>query len=134
MELVANAREVASIGERRGRAIESELPALVKSRESREELAAKEGGEHAHGEEEAGAGGDPSLAVGREAAAGHDAVHVRMEAQVARPGVEHAGDPELGAEPSRVTSELEEGVCGGSKERVEERLAVGQDEASELGR
>ena len=105
IELVLHAGESRRIGERRGGAVEAERAALVESSQSREELSAKECAEHANGEEEIGTRGDPSRAVERETAAGDDAVHVRVELELARPGVEDAGDAELSAEA--VAPELE---------------------------
>jgi len=43
-------------------------------------------------------GADPPQAVGGEPAAGHDAMDVGMIAQVARPGLEHGEEADLGAE------------------------------------
>lgn len=57
---------------------------------------------------------------------------VRVEAKVARPGVEDARDAELGAEPTRIAPELEERL-GRREEQVEELLAIGHHEATELG-
>jgi hypothetical protein len=78
MELVADAREACAICELGGGAVEAELAPVVEAYESGEELPAEEGAEDADGEEEVGTRGDPSLAVERKAAAGHDAVDVRM--------------------------------------------------------
>jgi hypothetical protein len=100
IELVADARESRRIGEQRGWAFEVQLAALAKTHEPCEELPAKESAEHANGKEEVGTGGDPSLAVTREASARHDAMDVGMEPEIAGPRMEHARDPELGAEPS----------------------------------
>ena len=45
--------------------------------------------EHAHGQEEARPAGDPALTVGRDAAARHDHVNVRMMGQRRSPGVQN---------------------------------------------
>ncbi len=57
---------------------EDQPPLGVGGGELVQEQAAEQAREHAHRQEEAGAAGDPALAVGRQAAAGHDAVHMRM--------------------------------------------------------
>jgi hypothetical protein len=72
------------------------------------ELAAEERPHDLDGEEVAAARGKPARAVRGEPAARHDRMHVGMEGQVARPGVEHHGDAELGAEARRVAAELEQ--------------------------
>ena len=81
-----------------------------------EELPAETRAEDLDGEEVAAASGDPSCAVEGEPAAGHDRVQVRMERAVARPGVQHHRDAELGAEALRVAPELRLGLYGGSAE------------------
>ena len=57
--------------------------------------------EHVHGEEEAGGTGDPARPVRRQAAAGNDAVDVRMVIEVLAPSVEDREEPDLGAEMAR---------------------------------
>ena len=63
-----------------------------------QEQAAEQAGEHAHRQEEAGAAGDPAGAVGRGAAARHDAMDMRMVLQGLAPGVQDGDDADLGAE------------------------------------
>ncbi len=60
--------------------------------------AAKQPRQHPHRQEEIGPASDPTLAVGRDAAAGHDAMHMRMMGERRAPGVQHHGDADLGAE------------------------------------
>ena len=43
-------------------------------------------------------GSDPTQAIGRQTAGGHDTMHVRMKTQVTRPGLEHGQQPQFGAE------------------------------------
>ena len=52
---------------------ELQAAGVVSGGELLQEQPAEQPREHAHGEEEAGPAGDPALAVGREAAARHDA-------------------------------------------------------------
>jgi hypothetical protein len=94
--------------------------ALVGSAQGREHLATNERAEDADRKQVLGTAMAPALCVGRQAACGHDAVHVRVKAQLARPGVQHGGDAELGAEAFRIAAEVEQAVGGGVKEQVEE--------------
>jgi hypothetical protein len=55
-----------------------------------------------------------------------------MKEELAGPGVEHAGDAKLGAEPTRVTAELEECFCRAGEEHVEAQCAVGEHYWAEL--
>ena len=89
----------------------------------REHLAPKAGAHHAHGEEEVSARADPSRAVGREPAAGHDGVHVRVKQKLARPGVEHHRDAEVGPKALRVARECQERLGRAREEDVEDGLA-----------
>ena len=54
--------------------------------------------QHADRQEEAGPAGDPALAIGGKAAAGHDHMHVRMMRHRRSPGVQHRDDADPGAE------------------------------------
>jgi hypothetical protein len=72
------------------------------------QLAAEEATEHLRREEVVLARVDPSVTVRVQPTAGDDAVQVRVEAQVARPGVQHTGEAELGAEPLGVGAQLEQ--------------------------
>jgi len=60
--------------------------------ERREDLAAKDLRERAHGKQEALAGRDPAGAVGGQGAAGHHAVQVDVLAEILSPGVEDGRD------------------------------------------
>src|SRR5207302_981822 len=73
-------------------------PALLQeASEPGHELPAEEEREHPHREEVAtlAVGADPLIAVGRETAARDDAVDVRMQLELTRPGVKDRRDPEL---------------------------------------
>ena len=77
---------------------EAEFAGLERRAQLVEEQPAEEPREHADRQEEAGPAGDPARAVRRQAAAGHDAMDVRMVVQVLAPGVEHGDEADLGAE------------------------------------
>jgi hypothetical protein len=98
-ELVTEVLEAVAVGGGRGGADEPELAEGVGAAQGSEHLAAEQGAEDAHRKEKVGRGGDPALAVARQAASGDDAVDVGVKAQVAPPGVQDAGDAEVGAEP-----------------------------------
>ena len=70
--------------------------------ESLKEQAAEQAGQHADRQEETGPAGHPALAIGRQPAAGDDAVQVGMVLQGLAPGVQHRDDADLGAEVTRV--------------------------------
>jgi hypothetical protein len=62
------------------------------------------------------AAGDPAGAVGGEAAAGHDAMQVRMKMQVLTPGVQHGEEADGGAEVSGVGGDGEQSFRSGLKQ------------------
>jgi len=63
-----------------------------------QEQPAEQAREHADRQEEAGPAGYPALAVGRDAAARHDHVDVRVMGHGRAPGMENRGDADAGAE------------------------------------
>ncbi len=91
-------------------AADVEAPGHVRMLDRREHLAAEQIAHDAHREEEVAARTHPARVIVREPAAGDDGVHVRMEAELARPRVEHHRDAELAAETFRVAGEREEGL------------------------
>ena len=56
-----------------------------------------------------------------------------MERELARPGVQHGSDAELGADPRRVAAELEQGRACGVEEQIVDELRISACERSELG-
>src|SRR6202046_3659174 len=54
------------------------------------------------GQEEPRLAGDPALAIGRDAAAGNEAVQMRMVHPVLPPGVKHSEEADFGAEMFRI--------------------------------
>jgi hypothetical protein len=77
VQLVLPPGEGRLVGEVGAGPSEGEQPAGTRQRESSEELSAEEVAHHVDREEEASRRGDPRGTVGREAAAGDDAVDVR---------------------------------------------------------
>src|SRR5262249_33329730 len=75
--------------------IEMKLPRRPEYARAVEELAAKALGHRLDGEQEPLRRGHPLAASEVEAAAGDDAMHVGMQAQIACPRVQHGGDSEL---------------------------------------
>ncbi len=71
------------------------------------------------------------MTVGVKPTTSDDAVQVGVEAEVARPSVEDAGDAELSAESFGISAQLKQGLacCGG--EQAEEELSVAQDDVVE---
>jgi hypothetical protein len=65
-------------------------------------------------QEEVGPAGDPLGAIGREAAAGDDAVQVGMKQQHLPPGMEHREETEFGAEMLGIGGDRGQGLCGGA--------------------
>jgi hypothetical protein len=76
--------------------------------ESLQYEAPEESGEDFDGEKESAAGGDPTFMVGRETAAGNDAMQVGVEVQVLAPTMENAEEAELQSET----------FCRGAGERL----------------
>jgi hypothetical protein len=59
---------------------------------------------------------------------------MRMELELARPGVEHHGHAEPRAEPRGIAPEGEERPAGGAEQEGEQPLAVVQDERAQRSR
>jgi hypothetical protein len=65
--------------------------------ETMEEYSSKQAGKDAYGKKEVGATADPAAAVQGQAAAGHDAVGMRVMLQVLPPTAQHGQKADLGA-------------------------------------
>ena len=91
------AQEGASFGEVRHGPEEGEPPGVVQRDQPRQKDPSEQLAEHAHRKREGWTRGDPSASVGRDAAAWHDHVHVRMVGNRRSPGVEHGGDADARA-------------------------------------
>ena len=112
------------VDERGEVALEHELAATACMLEQVDELAAEHAAEHVHREEEPGRTGDPPRPVRRQAAAGDDAVDVRMMIEVLSPRVEDGEEPDVGAEMARIASDLEQRVARGAEQDVVDRRRV----------
>src|SRR5262252_3993842 len=94
----------------------------VRFAEPIENLAAKEGAHNFDREEESLACVDPAATIETQPAACDDAVDMRMEEQLPRPGVQHGGEAELRTETALVAPEFEERLRGAGEEHVEDEL------------
>jgi len=96
--------------------------------EELEELAAEDLGEDTDEEEEPGLGGDPSLALGAEAATGDDAVEMRMVGEGLGPGMEDGGEADAGSEVLGPPGDVLEGFGDGAEEQVVTETPMGAQE------
>ena len=129
-QVALEGRRIGEVGEA---AAEAQFALLESLLESGQKNAAEAARENAHGQEETGAAGDPTVALGGEPAAGHDAMQVGVVAQIAAPAVQHGQKAELGAEVARVGGNLLEAVSGGAEEQAVQQAAVLQGERGEFG-
>jgi hypothetical protein len=83
------------------------------------------------GQEELGPGGLPMALVAAEAAAGNQAVDVRMICEGAGPGVEHGQQAESGAEALGVLGQVLQGLGTGAQEQVVAEAGVRADPAAQ---
>ena len=95
LQLVEPGGEGRGLGKTGELAEEAQLAGVECVLQVLQEQATKQAREHAHRQEEAGAASDPARAVERGAAAGHDAMNVRMVLQGLTPGMEHRDDADL---------------------------------------
>src|SRR5207248_5599716 len=78
-------------------------------------------------------GTHPAQTIGGEPAAGHDAMNVRMKAQITGPGLKHCQQAQFGAEVFVVTADVAQSAGAVlEQERIEDFL-VGADEGAQLG-
>jgi hypothetical protein len=89
---------------------ELQAAGLVGGEQPLQEQPAKQAREHTHRQEEAGPACHPALAVGRDAAARHDHVDVRMMGERRTPGMENRGDADAGAEMPGVGGDGDQGL------------------------
>jgi len=77
-------------------------------------------------------GTQPAQAIDRQTAGGHDAMDVRMKAQIPCPGLEHRQQAELGAQILVLKPDVQQ--CSGtvSKQQVVEQFLVGADQCAQL--
>lgn len=112
-----------------------ELVVAVEVAQSTEELLVEHPSQCWNGQEEQRVFGvDPSLMIGRQAAAGDDAVDVIMAEQVRAPGVEDGEEPNLGAETLGIGGHFEQGLGGGVEQQIKKSLGAGERQRVEFVR
>jgi hypothetical protein len=67
------------------------------------------------------------------AAAGHDAMKVRVKDEIASPRMHHAGDAQQSADPFRIPPELQEGFGSRGEQQVEHQDLVFTDKRAQFG-
>ena len=127
----SHARKGALVGESLEVARQSERPGAKRVPETGDDLAAKDPAQDLDREKEGRARVHPPRAVGREAARGHDAVHVRMVQERLPPRVEDAEKAERGAQVLRRACDLQERRRTRLEEQVVDHPFVLQGEPRE---
>jgi len=100
------------------------FPSLKGMFEEVQELASEQGRKDPDGHEESFPGGDPTVAVRRQATAGDDTVQVGMAHEILPPGMEKADDPHSGSEMFGVLGQFPQGLGGRAKQQIVEGLLV----------
>ncbi len=100
--------------------------------EPSKKLPSKERTEGPHRKEIAGTRALPVFAVGRETAAGDDAMQMRMEGEFARPCVQYRGDAKLRAEVFLVPRESLQSVRSRGEEQIENGVRGGASQGAQL--
>jgi hypothetical protein len=106
------------IGERLQLAVKLEPAWLKKLLQALQKQPAKQAGPHAHGKKEARAASDPTLAVWRSSAPGHDAMPVGMVEAVLSPGVEDGEKANPGAQVLGISGDAQQGLRSGLAQEV----------------
>src|SRR5271169_5109637 len=91
-------REGSCVCERSVLAEELQLAGAMSDSKLLQDQPAEQARENAHVDEKVGPAGDPALTIGRDAAARHDHVDMRMVGERRAPGVEHGEKANAGAE------------------------------------
>ena len=115
------------IGQRRTGAVQVELLSMIEPSESIEELASKHHRQQLDPEQEATADRDPSIFLLVQSSGRHDAVGVRMEAQVSGPSVQNGRDTELSVESA--LSELQQRTGSALQEQIVDPLGLSRASA-----
>src|SRR5450755_1946349 len=131
--LLAQELELGRVSERMEFAMEAEQPLAECGSERLQENLPEAATEHAHGQEEGGlTAGDPAGAVGRDAAARHDAMQVWMQMQILTPGVKHCQEADGSTQQPRVCCGFQQSSRGGVKEDVVNRFGILQRQPANL--
>ena len=116
------------VGELGVRAEELQVAGLVRGLQHRQHLAAEELRQHRHGQQIVLRAADPPRSIERDAAAGHDHVHVRVMCHRAAPRVQHRCEADPDAEPLRVGCDRQQRLRRGlEQEIVDHRLVLEGD-------
>jgi len=122
------------VGQRGAGTGELELGVLERLAQCFEVLSPEHSRQCPHRKEKAWLGGEPALAVGRERAAGHNAMHVDMVAKILAPRVQHHRYSEFAAEPAGIGGELAQSRRGATEQQVVHEAWVSEGEHVELVR
>ena len=106
------------------RSVKRQFPSGESFSEVVEEKAAEKTGEDGYRQEEAFPRRNPSLTVGRKAAAWNHAMEVRVKEQILPPGVKHSEKSDVGAQMFGIGSNAPEGFRGGGREDVVNDLLI----------
>ena len=97
---------------------EGQPPGLMQRREAFEKQPPEQARQRPDGQEEAGLAGDPARTVRRQAAAGHNHVHVRVVSQSRAPGVQHGGEANASPQVFWVGRNGDRRLGGGPEQQV----------------
>ena len=107
---------------------EAQLAGIEQGQQAGEEQPAEQRTEHAHRQQEGRTRGDPPRAVQRDAATGHDHVHVGVMGQCRSPGVQHCGDANPRAEVPAIGGDGQHRVRSRAEQQViDHRLVLPRD-------
>jgi hypothetical protein len=101
--------------EGRKAAVKPELARGVEFAETRHKLPAEHAAEHLDGQEEVMPPCNPARVIRCQSAGRNDAVDMRVEQQLLIPGVQHAEEPDLGAQVFRIAGDLEQRLGAGAE-------------------
>ncbi len=125
------AAEFPGVGQRTELAVEREPPPVERGPEHRQELAPEDAAEDTNRQEEPRPAGDPPRGVGREPAAGDDAMDVGVVLEVLPPGVQHGEEADLGPEVLGIGGDLSQGGGGGLEQEAVDHPRVLQGDRVE---
>lgn len=120
-ELVDQQLELSRIVERSSRASQLEQPLAIEVPKSAEKLLLEDSAEDRNRhEEQRMAGRDPALLIGRQSAAGNDAVDMIVGQEVRTPRVQDGEEPDFLAESPGIASDFEQGLEAGLEQQIEQ--------------
>ena len=109
---------------------ELQLPVTMQVLQFFEEATSEQAREHPDREEEPRLARHPPIGIRREAAAGHDAVHMRMVGQGRAPSVQHQRRADPSTQVLRVGGDRAQGLGGDVEQQSIEDLLVGVGEGA----